>query len=227
MSDVDALSERIDALEMRLTYQDVTIETLNQTITAQWIEIDRLTRQVAELKERLQDAESNRPVLSTNRRRITEESKRNGLRDGGRFMHSNSVTGARIIQHREPDRRGHPTATIAAHTTGETFLLLPLRGELFAAWLNSVFIACSVERCQRKTPHLVPQRLIFAIAIRLRRRRLRGAHGIGRRKTIHQTLLELLVDFAVGQHRLAGIGGVLVMRRRVEFLSHRVPPLQG
>ena len=37
MSDVNALSERIDALEMRLTYQDVTIETLNQTITAQWI----------------------------------------------------------------------------------------------------------------------------------------------------------------------------------------------
>jgi SlyX protein len=59
MNEVDALSERIDALEMRLTYQDVTIETLNQTITAQWVEIDRLTRQVAELKERLQEAESN------------------------------------------------------------------------------------------------------------------------------------------------------------------------
>ena len=61
MIDVDALNERIDALEMRLTYQDVTIETLNQTITAQWVEIDRLTRQVAELKERLQNAESNAP----------------------------------------------------------------------------------------------------------------------------------------------------------------------
>ena len=59
MIDVDALNERIDALEMRLTYQDVTIETLNQTITAQWVEIDRLTRQVAKLKERLQEAESN------------------------------------------------------------------------------------------------------------------------------------------------------------------------
>jgi SlyX protein len=58
MNDVIALSERLDALEMRLTYQDVTIETLNQTITAQWVEIDRLTRQVAELKERLQEAES-------------------------------------------------------------------------------------------------------------------------------------------------------------------------
>ena len=61
MSDVSALSERIDTLEMRLAYQDVTIETLNQTITAQWVEIDRLTRQVAELKERLQEAESNAP----------------------------------------------------------------------------------------------------------------------------------------------------------------------
>ena len=59
MSDVTALSDRIDALEMRLAYQDVTIETLNQTITAQWVEIDRLTRQVAELKERLREAESN------------------------------------------------------------------------------------------------------------------------------------------------------------------------
>jgi SlyX protein len=64
MSDADDLSERIDALEMRLTYQDVTIETLNQTITAQWVEIDRLTRQVAELKERLQEAESNAPGLA-------------------------------------------------------------------------------------------------------------------------------------------------------------------
>ena len=61
MSDANALSERIDALEMRLTYQDVTIETLNQTITSQWAEIDKLTRQFAELKERLREAESNAP----------------------------------------------------------------------------------------------------------------------------------------------------------------------
>ena len=61
MSDAGDLSKRMDALEMRLTYQDVTIETLNQTITAQWIEIDRLTRQVAELRDRLQEAESNAP----------------------------------------------------------------------------------------------------------------------------------------------------------------------
>lgn len=61
MNDVTALSERIDALEMRLTYQDEAIETLNQTITDQWRKIDALTRQIAELKERLQQAESNLP----------------------------------------------------------------------------------------------------------------------------------------------------------------------
>lgn len=61
MSDVNALSERIDALEIRLTFQDETIETLNQTITAQWQQIDTLTRQLAELKERVQEAEINAP----------------------------------------------------------------------------------------------------------------------------------------------------------------------
>ena len=59
MSDIDALSGRVDALEMRLTYQDEAIETLNQTITAQWKQIDALTRQLAEVKARLQDAENN------------------------------------------------------------------------------------------------------------------------------------------------------------------------
>ena len=61
MSDARMLSDRIDALETRLSFQDETIETLNQTITAQWKQIDALTRQLNELKERLQDAESNTP----------------------------------------------------------------------------------------------------------------------------------------------------------------------
>jgi SlyX protein len=49
MSDAKALSDRIDVLEMRLTFQDEAIETLNKTITAQWLKIDALTRQVADL----------------------------------------------------------------------------------------------------------------------------------------------------------------------------------
>lgn len=52
------LSERIDALESRLMYQDETIEQLNATITAQWTQIDALTRQLAALSERLQEAEA-------------------------------------------------------------------------------------------------------------------------------------------------------------------------
>ena len=50
MSDVKTLSDRIDVLETRLTFQDETIETLNKTITAQWQQIDALTRQIANLE---------------------------------------------------------------------------------------------------------------------------------------------------------------------------------
>jgi len=52
------LSDRIDALEARIAYQDDTIETLNQTITEQWKQIDALTRQVAALSDRLQESEA-------------------------------------------------------------------------------------------------------------------------------------------------------------------------
>ena len=58
MDEIKQLSNRIDALEARLMYQDVTIETLNQTITAQWQTIDTLTRQLGQLNERLREAES-------------------------------------------------------------------------------------------------------------------------------------------------------------------------
>jgi SlyX protein len=61
MSDVKTLSERIDTLETRLTFQDETIETLNKTITAQWQKIDALTRQLVNLNERLQEAETRAP----------------------------------------------------------------------------------------------------------------------------------------------------------------------
>ena len=61
MSDANSLSERIDVLATRLTFQDETIETLNKTITAQWLKIDTRTRQVEALSERLQEAEANAP----------------------------------------------------------------------------------------------------------------------------------------------------------------------
>jgi SlyX protein len=64
MNDAKSLSERVDALETRLTFQDETIEALNQTITAQWLKIDALTRQIAALSERLEQAEAEAPGAS-------------------------------------------------------------------------------------------------------------------------------------------------------------------
>jgi SlyX protein len=62
------LSERIDALESRLAYQDQTIEQLNETITTQWKQIDMLTRKLAALTERLQEAEANTAVAPASER---------------------------------------------------------------------------------------------------------------------------------------------------------------
>jgi SlyX protein len=59
--ELEALQARIDTLEARLTYHDETIETLNATITAQWKQIDAMTRQLKLLAERLQEAEHNAP----------------------------------------------------------------------------------------------------------------------------------------------------------------------
>jgi SlyX protein len=61
------LSERIDTLESRMAYQDQTIEQLNETITAQWKQIDALTRQLSALTERLQEAEANAPAPASER----------------------------------------------------------------------------------------------------------------------------------------------------------------
>ncbi|MEA2885307.1 MAG: SlyX protein [Bradyrhizobium sp.] len=61
MSEIQALSDRVDVLETRAAFQDETIETLNKTITAQWQQIDALSRQLASLSERLSEAEANAP----------------------------------------------------------------------------------------------------------------------------------------------------------------------
>jgi SlyX protein len=67
MNDLKTLSDRIDGLEARLAFQDDTIETLNKTITEQWLKIDALTRQLAHLNERLQEAETQMPGAANER----------------------------------------------------------------------------------------------------------------------------------------------------------------
>ncbi|MGZ5871222.1 MAG: SlyX family protein [Bradyrhizobium sp.] len=67
MNDLKMLGDRVDTLEARLTFQDDTIETLNKTITEQWLKIDALTRQLAHLSERLQEAETQMPGAANER----------------------------------------------------------------------------------------------------------------------------------------------------------------
>lgn len=57
-SKIDTLLSRLDTLETQLAYQVETIEDLNQTITAQWKQIDGLSRQLAMLMDRVQEAEA-------------------------------------------------------------------------------------------------------------------------------------------------------------------------
>jgi SlyX protein len=61
LTDLKQLSARIDELEARLAFQDDTIETLNATVTAQWLKIDALSRQVAALNDRLRETEASMP----------------------------------------------------------------------------------------------------------------------------------------------------------------------
>jgi SlyX protein len=55
MAETEALLGRIDALEIRIAYQDETIEDLNQAVTDQWKQIDLLTRKIAKLTDQLQE----------------------------------------------------------------------------------------------------------------------------------------------------------------------------
>jgi SlyX protein len=50
-------TSRIDALEARIAHQDQAIEDLNETITTQWKDIDRLKREVERLSDRVANAE--------------------------------------------------------------------------------------------------------------------------------------------------------------------------
>ncbi len=59
MTDPDAINARIEALEVRIAYQDQVIEDLNQTVIAQWKQIDGLRRQFGDLVNRVQEVEDN------------------------------------------------------------------------------------------------------------------------------------------------------------------------
>ncbi len=50
MTDIAA---QLEALETRIAFQDQTIEELNATITAQWRQIDLLTRRLDTMEEQV------------------------------------------------------------------------------------------------------------------------------------------------------------------------------
>jgi SlyX protein len=53
MSEIDTLNARLEALEIRLTFQDETIEDLNKAVVAQWKQIDALTRRLGQIEDRV------------------------------------------------------------------------------------------------------------------------------------------------------------------------------
>jgi SlyX protein len=57
MSDREQGEARLEALEVRVAYQDQTIEDLNTVVAAQWKEIERLARELERVADRLQRAE--------------------------------------------------------------------------------------------------------------------------------------------------------------------------
>ena len=57
MTDPDAVNARIEALEVRVAYQDKVIEELNQAVIDQWKKLDALRRQLNEVLDRVQEVE--------------------------------------------------------------------------------------------------------------------------------------------------------------------------
>lgn len=53
MTDPADTAARLEALETRIAYQDQTIEELNSAITAQWRQIDLLTRKLKQMEQQV------------------------------------------------------------------------------------------------------------------------------------------------------------------------------
>ncbi|MCS6758910.1 MAG: SlyX family protein, partial [Candidatus Devosia euplotis] len=47
------IADRLEALEIRIAHQDQTIDELNATITAQWRQIDLLTRKLDTIEQQV------------------------------------------------------------------------------------------------------------------------------------------------------------------------------
>ena len=53
MSTHDTLHEKITDLECKFVFQQETLDTLNDQVTKQWAEIDRLTKQLGRLHDQM------------------------------------------------------------------------------------------------------------------------------------------------------------------------------
>ena len=60
MNDNTGSSPRLDALEMRIAYQDHTIAELNEVIAAQWRKLDAMARKIAGLRDEIQGTATQR-----------------------------------------------------------------------------------------------------------------------------------------------------------------------
>jgi SlyX protein len=56
------LVARVDALEIRVAYQNETIEELNAALTQQWQELDKLRRELVLLEAELREAAETGPA---------------------------------------------------------------------------------------------------------------------------------------------------------------------
>ena len=61
MEDIDKLIARLDDLEMRYAFQQELLESLNDVVTNQWEEIDRLSRMLEAVLERFENVEDEQP----------------------------------------------------------------------------------------------------------------------------------------------------------------------
>ena len=58
MTEIETLTQRVDALEMRIAHQDQTIEDLNAALTDQWKQIEDLAYRLSRMADELREVES-------------------------------------------------------------------------------------------------------------------------------------------------------------------------